>query len=343
MFFTPTDATSNAAAGAAPFAAATTTSPTSSSFGNSTPSSATTTYFAPQQMPPLYAPAPAMVSHPTAPFATYQHHHFAPHQHQQQQHPIFLSNSGLTMVDASGHHHHLYSAVPTQQQQQHHTALYHPLAFTPTAGAAPFSHQQHQPLAPPATTAQFHPLPFLATPTKVMMTPTDFVSTPADQPSSLLQWPGAASTPFIAPQMMMSLPSFNASLSDPARLSPETSDSTSTPPSEIRFSSSKQKRSNKPLEIPPPAPGQTDRLQLVVHYLAPEITDAGLRQLFGSLDGFTHARVAMESGTGRSRGFGYVWFSSQAAAMNAIEETNGRVLMRKRVRVVFAVPQSHPW
>jgi len=78
--------------------------------------------------------------------------------------------------------------------------------------------------------------------------------------------------------------------------------------------------------------------KLYVGHLSSEMTNEELQQLF-SKRGFlvTSARVICDREGGRSRGFGFVEFASQADAHRAIEELNGldmqgRALLVKEAR-----------
>ncbi len=118
-----------------------------------------------------------------------------------------------------------------------------------------------------------------------------------------------------------------------------TSDSVPREPFDVRFSSSKQKRSRRSVALPP---GQTECFHLIVHYVAPEITDNRLRQLFQRYEGFVAAKMLVHPTTGLSRGIGFVWYETQAQAMQVIDKASGRVLLGKRIRITFALPQQPP-
>ncbi len=62
-------------------------------------------------------------------------------------------------------------------------------------------------------------------------------------------------------------------------------------------------------------------------------TDDGLRAAFAPFGDVTEAKVIMDRETGRSRGFGFVTFSDDAAAGKAINEMNGKELEGRAIQV----------
>jgi hypothetical protein len=105
------------------------------------------------------------------------------------------------------------------------------------------------------------------------------------------------------------------------------------------FSPARQKRSSRPVDIPPPAPGETEPRQLTVNFVSGLVTDEVLVELFGGFPGFEAGRVVTDH-LGRSRGVCHLWFTSADDAFAAVNEANGRVLLGKRLRVTFTVPQQ---
>ena len=61
--------------------------------------------------------------------------------------------------------------------------------------------------------------------------------------------------------------------------------------------------------------------------------DHGLRAAFESFGEVTDAKVITDRETGRSRGFGFVTFSDDAAGQKAIEEMDGAEIDGRRVTV----------
>jgi RNA recognition motif-containing protein len=64
-----------------------------------------------------------------------------------------------------------------------------------------------------------------------------------------------------------------------------------------------------------------------------DTTDDELRNGFSRFGEITEAKVIMDRDTGRSRGFGFVSFSDDAAAQNAISEMNGTEFGGRSIRV----------
>ena len=62
-------------------------------------------------------------------------------------------------------------------------------------------------------------------------------------------------------------------------------------------------------------------------------TEDSLRQAFGSFGEITEAKVITDRETGRSRGFGFVAFTTEEAAKEAIEKMNGAVVDGRQIRV----------
>lgn len=73
--------------------------------------------------------------------------------------------------------------------------------------------------------------------------------------------------------------------------------------------------------------------KLFIGNLAWGVTDDKLQAAFASFGDVTGARVVTEKGTGRSRGFGFVEFSDDAAAEKAVAEMNGKDLEGRPIRV----------
>mmetsp|Transcript_39320 Transcript_39320/g.121577 ORF Transcript_39320/g.121577 Transcript_39320/m.121577 type:complete len:359 (-) Transcript_39320:1466-2542(-) len=99
--------------------------------------------------------------------------------------------------------------------------------------------------------------------------------------------------------------------------------------------------SRRELVVPPPAPGDTEPgpRQLIVNYIAVDMTSDELRALFEPFGDVEVARVVEEPDAGHNRGFGFVYFRYCRDAAAAIEGLSGRVLRGKRLRVSYAIPQ----
>jgi hypothetical protein len=93
--------------------------------------------------------------------------------------------------------------------------------------------------------------------------------------------------------------------------------------------------------VPPPAPGDVEPgpRQLIVNYIATDMTNSELRQLFEPYGEVEVARVVDEPGAGHNRGFGFVYMKKSDHAAASIAGLSGRVLRGKRLRVSYAVPQ----
>jgi RNA recognition motif-containing protein len=69
-------------------------------------------------------------------------------------------------------------------------------------------------------------------------------------------------------------------------------------------------------------------------------TDDGLREAFEEFGEVSEAKVIMDRETGRSRGFGFVTFSDDAAAAKAIADMNGKELEGRAIQVNEAQERS---
>jgi len=65
-----------------------------------------------------------------------------------------------------------------------------------------------------------------------------------------------------------------------------------------------------------------------------------LKDAFGSFGTVTEAKIILDRDTGRSRGFGFVNFSSPEEAEVAIQEMDGRNLAGRQIRVDYATDKS---
>lgn len=80
---------------------------------------------------------------------------------------------------------------------------------------------------------------------------------------------------------------------------------------------------------------------LFVGRLSWSIDDEWLRREFEPLGGVISARVIMERSTGKSRGYGYVDFSSKSAAEKALQEYQGREIDGRPINLDMSTGKPH--
>ncbi|MFC2074736.1 RNA recognition motif domain-containing protein [Bdellovibrionota bacterium] len=73
--------------------------------------------------------------------------------------------------------------------------------------------------------------------------------------------------------------------------------------------------------------------KLFVGGLSWNTTDEGLREAFEKFGEITEAKVITDRETGRSRGFGFITFSEDNAANDAVSEMNGTELDGRSIKV----------
>ena len=91
--------------------------------------------------------------------------------------------------------------------------------------------------------------------------------------------------------------------------------------------------------LPQSDPTDTGPKQLIVNYLAPQVTEREMRELFEQYGPVECSRVIYEKETGVSKGYGFVYFFRSADASTAMKGMQGFELYGKSLRVGFAVPQ----
>ena len=70
-----------------------------------------------------------------------------------------------------------------------------------------------------------------------------------------------------------------------------------------------------------------------------QVTDEELKSLFDKFGEVTSAKVIMDKGTGRSRGFGFVEMADKAGE-EAMKELDGRQIDGRAISVTKAKPKS---
>lgn len=75
---------------------------------------------------------------------------------------------------------------------------------------------------------------------------------------------------------------------------------------------------------------------LYISGLAWATTNASLQAFFEPIGDLKSALVVVDSGTNRSRGFGFVEFMDEADNQRAIDELDGKMLDGRRIRVSLA-------
>ena len=78
---------------------------------------------------------------------------------------------------------------------------------------------------------------------------------------------------------------------------------------------------------------------MYVSNLGFQVTDGELKSLFDKFGEVTSAKVIMDKGTGRSRGFGFVEMADKAGE-EAIKELDGRPLDGRPISVSKAEPKT---
>ncbi|CAM40145.1 conserved hypothetical protein [Leishmania braziliensis MHOM/BR/75/M2904] len=95
-------------------------------------------------------------------------------------------------------------------------------------------------------------------------------------------------------------------------------------------------RHNRTQMIPVPSNDERYRKQLIVNYLAQDVTSADLHTLFarfGPLDG---ARIIFDRQTSMPRGYGFVYFRYPDSAKQAVDSMNGYEFHGKRLKVGYS-------
>lgn len=80
--------------------------------------------------------------------------------------------------------------------------------------------------------------------------------------------------------------------------------------------------------------------KIYVGNLSFNLTDQDLMKVYSEFGEVTSATVILDRDTGRSRGFGFVEMEDDAAAMTAIEKTNGMEVGGRALNVNEARPRE---
>lgn len=81
-------------------------------------------------------------------------------------------------------------------------------------------------------------------------------------------------------------------------------------------------------------------MKLYVGNLPWSVDDNKLKEMFSEFGNVTSANVIKDKFSGRSKGFGFVEFESDADAKKAIEGMNGKELEGRELRVSEAKPKE---
>ncbi|KAK7200212.1 RNA recognition motif (RRM, RBD, or RNP domain) [Novymonas esmeraldas] len=95
-------------------------------------------------------------------------------------------------------------------------------------------------------------------------------------------------------------------------------------------------RHNRTQMVPVASNDERYRKQLIVNYLAQDVTSADLHTLFarfGPLDG---ARIIFDRQTSMPRGYGFVYFRYPDSAKQAVDNMNGYEFHGKRLKVGYS-------
>jgi RNA recognition motif-containing protein len=81
-------------------------------------------------------------------------------------------------------------------------------------------------------------------------------------------------------------------------------------------------------------------MNIYVSNLSFSVQDEDLREYFAEYGEVTSAKIIMDKETNRSRGFGFVEMSDEAAAQKAIRELDGAQVDGRPMRVNIAKPRE---
>lgn len=81
-------------------------------------------------------------------------------------------------------------------------------------------------------------------------------------------------------------------------------------------------------------------MNIYVSNLSFNVQDEDLKEFFAPYGEVTSAKVITDRETGRSRGFGFVEMSDEAASQKAIAELDGAMVENRSISVSVAKPKS---
>ena len=81
-------------------------------------------------------------------------------------------------------------------------------------------------------------------------------------------------------------------------------------------------------------------MNIYVSNLSFNVQDEDLKEFFAEYGEVTSAKVITDKFTGRSRGFGFVEMSDDAAAQKAIQEVDGATVEGRAIKVSEAKPRE---
>lgn len=81
-----------------------------------------------------------------------------------------------------------------------------------------------------------------------------------------------------------------------------------------------------------------DKKKIFVGNLPWSIDDAKLNEVFSKFGEVSEAKVITDKFSGRSRGFGFVSFSTEEEAQKAVKEMNGSEIESRKLTVNIAKP-----
>jgi len=84
----------------------------------------------------------------------------------------------------------------------------------------------------------------------------------------------------------------------------------------------------------------SERCNLIVNYLPPELEDAYLKTMFQEHGDILTAKVVKDKISKKSLGFGFVKFYKPEHASDAVEKKNGIIIGDKKIKVSFARPST---